>query len=97
LAFTGAVTVNSYNWDSTKSLAANHPETNVVAALLVGPTFRTNFSRPWGRQRESDRVFAQVLVGAEHDSIFEPRPVVELGVGVDSAWLSACPWPRRRI
>ncbi len=85
LAFTGAVSVNSYNWDSTKSLATHQSETNVVAALLVGPTLRTSFTHPWGRQRESDRVFAQLLVGAEHDSVFEPHPVVEVAVGADSA------------
>jgi hypothetical protein len=76
--------IAGFGFDSALEPETRRSSTDAVTALMAGPTFRTSFGHPRGARRQSDRFFGQVLVGVQHDSIFDTRPIIQVNAGADS-------------
>lgn len=84
VAITALASIASFGYDTPESLRAHRTATNVTRVLAIGPTLRTTFTHPAPASLENDRFFVQVLAGIEDSTIFDTRPTVQVGVGVDT-------------
>jgi hypothetical protein len=84
LAITALGSLSSFGYDTTESITAHRPATNVVRCLAIGPTLRTAFTHPGQVGPDDDRFFVQALAGVEDSTIFGRRPILQVGVGGDS-------------
>jgi hypothetical protein len=84
VAITVLAGIASYGYDTPRSLQQHRVATDVTRLFAVGPTLRTTFTHPTAASMENDRFFVQALAGLEDSTIFDTRPAIQFGAGVDT-------------